>query len=157
VAGIPADHIPPGRGSPNQIGLTHLAVTQPAGDRTGDLSTGSVELTDVNAKAAAEGTEAKLEEVKADLVAGKTHVFDTSTFTVDGKELTSYKRIGKQNVRINFSSIFFKHHLWQHADTMLVKNIPDIIFCTYGFSYNCICYDPGYTQNNTNIIYTLRS
>ena len=58
-------------------------------DWYGSLSTGSVVLTDLGA-AAAEGTAEKLEEVKADLEAGKLHVFDTSTFTVDGKELDRY-------------------------------------------------------------------
>ena len=51
-------------------------------DWTGTLSTGSVVLTDVNTKAAAEGTQAKIDEVKAELEGGKLHVFDTSTFTV---------------------------------------------------------------------------
>ncbi len=51
-------------------------------DWTGTLSTGSVVLTDVNTKAAAEGTQAKIDEVKAELEGGKLHVFDTSKFTV---------------------------------------------------------------------------
>ncbi|MDY3895314.1 MAG: BMP family ABC transporter substrate-binding protein, partial [Candidatus Fimenecus sp.] len=51
-------------------------------DWTGTLSTGSVVLTDVNTQAAAEGTQAKIDEVKAELESGKLHVFDTSTFTV---------------------------------------------------------------------------
>ena len=59
-------------------------------DWTGDLSTGSVVLTDVNEQAAAEGTVAKLEEVKAALEAGEIHVFDTANFTVEGKTLDSY-------------------------------------------------------------------
>ena len=59
-------------------------------DWTGTLATGSVALTEVNEKAAAEGTAAKIEEVKAALEAGTTHVFDTATFTVDGKNLDSY-------------------------------------------------------------------
>ena len=54
-------------------------------DWTGDLKTGSVELTDVNEKAAAKGTVAKLDEVRAQLEAGDIEVFDTSTFTVKGK------------------------------------------------------------------------
>lgn len=57
-------------------------------DWTGTLSTGSVVLTDVNGKAAAKDTQAKIDAVKADLESGKLHVFDTSTFTVtvaDGK------------------------------------------------------------------------
>ena len=60
-------------------------------DWTGTISTGSVLLTEVNDKAAAEGTAEKLEEVKAQLEAGEIHVFDTSAFTVDGKNLDSYK------------------------------------------------------------------
>ena len=57
-------------------------------DWTGTLKTSSVVLTDVNDKAAAKDTQAKIEEVKAQLDAGTLHVFDTSTFTVtvgDGK------------------------------------------------------------------------
>ncbi|MCQ2567042.1 MAG: BMP family ABC transporter substrate-binding protein [Mogibacterium sp.] len=60
-------------------------------DWTGTLETGSVELTEVNEKAAAKGTVEKLEEVKAGLIDGSIHVFDTSMFTKDGKALTSYK------------------------------------------------------------------
>ncbi len=59
-------------------------------DWTGDLSTGSVVLTDVNEQAAAEGTVEKLEEVKKALEDGTTHVFDTTTFTVEGQAVESY-------------------------------------------------------------------
>lgn len=59
-------------------------------DWTGSISTGSVALTDVNKKAAAEGTQAKIDEIKAKLVSGEVHVFDTDTFTVNGEKLTSY-------------------------------------------------------------------
>ena len=62
-----------------------------ATDWIGDISTGSVELTKLNEKAAAAGTQAKLDEVKAKLESGEIKVFDTKTFTVDGKELTEYK------------------------------------------------------------------
>lgn len=51
-------------------------------DWCGDLSTGSVELTDVNEQAAAAGTADKIKEVKAKLEDGSLHVFDTSAFTV---------------------------------------------------------------------------
>ena len=47
-------------------------------------------MTDVNDKAAAPGTEEALAKVIDDLNNGKVHVFDTSTFTVDGETLTSY-------------------------------------------------------------------
>ena len=59
-------------------------------DWTGTIATGSVKLTDVNEKAAAEGTQAKIDEVKAAIEAGEVKVFDTSTFTVEGKTLDSY-------------------------------------------------------------------
>ena len=60
-------------------------------DWTGTLETGSVVLTDVNEAVAAEGTVAKLEEVKAALQDGSIQVFDTAAFTVEGKTLSSYK------------------------------------------------------------------
>ena len=59
-------------------------------DWAGDLAIGAVQMTDVNDKAAAPGTEEALAKVIDDLNNGKVHVFDTSTFTVDGETLTSY-------------------------------------------------------------------
>ena len=59
-------------------------------DWTGTIATGSVELTEVNEAVAAEGTQAAIDEAIAKIEAGELHVFDTKTFTVDGKELTSY-------------------------------------------------------------------
>ena len=59
-------------------------------DWTGTIETGSVQLTDINEAACAAGTAEKLAEVKADIESGKLHVFDVSTFTVEGKTLDSY-------------------------------------------------------------------
>ena len=59
-------------------------------DWTGSIETGSVELTAVNEKAAAEGTQAKIDEVKAAIEAGTVKVFDTSKFTVGGKAVDTY-------------------------------------------------------------------
>ena len=59
-------------------------------DWTGDLSTGSVVLTDVNEAVAAAGTAEKLAEVTAALEAGELRVFDTSAFTVNGETVTTY-------------------------------------------------------------------
>lgn len=59
-------------------------------DWTGTIDTQSVLLTEVNEKVAADGTQAKIDEVKEKLINGELHAFDTSTFTVDGKEVTSY-------------------------------------------------------------------
>ena len=58
-------------------------------DWTGNLETGSVELTSLG-KTAAEGTQEAIDAAKAKLESGELHVFDTATFTVDGKELESY-------------------------------------------------------------------
>ncbi len=60
-------------------------------DWTGTIATESVVLTETNENAIAEGTNEKLEEVKAGLEDGSIHVFDTSAFTVDGKTLDSYQ------------------------------------------------------------------
>ncbi len=51
-------------------------------DWTGTLGTKSVVLTEVNDKAAAKDTQAKIDEVKAKLESGELHVFDTKAFTV---------------------------------------------------------------------------
>jgi len=51
---------------------------------------GSVKLTDINEAVAAPGTKEALEAAEAKLIAGEIHVFDTATFTVDGKKLDSY-------------------------------------------------------------------
>ena len=59
-------------------------------DWTGTIASGSVELTAVNEQAAAEGTQAKIDEVKAGLEDGSIHVFDTANFTVQGAPLTTY-------------------------------------------------------------------
>ena len=50
-----------------------------------------VQILGLNEAVAAEGTQAKLDEVKAALIAGEVKVFDTKTFTVKGAELTEYK------------------------------------------------------------------
>ena len=59
-------------------------------DWCGNLETGSVELTELGS-AVAEGTQEAIDAAKADLIAGKVHVFDISTFTKDGAALESYE------------------------------------------------------------------
>ena len=59
-------------------------------DWTGTLANGAVEMTALNENVAAPGTAEKLEEVKAGLINGSIKVFDTKSFTVGGKELSSY-------------------------------------------------------------------
>ena len=60
-----------------------------ATDWTGTFATDSVQLTSFG-QAAAAGTAEAVEAAKADLIAGKVHVFDTATFTVDGQAVTSF-------------------------------------------------------------------
>lgn len=59
-------------------------------DWTGTIATGSVEITDVNEKAAAAGTADELAKVKAGLEDGSIKVFDTANWTAEGKTLDSY-------------------------------------------------------------------
>ena len=61
-----------------------------AADYTGSLETGSVALTDLGKNAPAAGTQEAIDAAKADIIAGKVKVFDTATFTVEGKALDSY-------------------------------------------------------------------
>ena len=59
-------------------------------DWCGNLETGSVELSELGS-CAAEGTQEAIDAAKADIIAGNLHVFDISTFTVEGKTLDSYE------------------------------------------------------------------
>ncbi len=59
-------------------------------DFVGTLEDGAVQLTEINEAAAAEGTAEKIKEVKAQLISGEVHAFDTALFTVGGEEPTSY-------------------------------------------------------------------
>ncbi len=58
-------------------------------DWTGSIASGSVLLTEVGA-AAAEGTQAAIDEASKKMQDGTLHVFDTATFTVNGAALTTY-------------------------------------------------------------------
>ncbi len=59
-------------------------------DWTGTLATGSVVLTEINDAVAAAGTADAIAEATAKLESGELHVYDCSTFTVKGENLTSY-------------------------------------------------------------------
>ncbi|MCQ2493408.1 MAG: BMP family ABC transporter substrate-binding protein [Lachnospiraceae bacterium] len=60
-----------------------------ATDWNGTLETGSVVLTDLGS-AAVEGTADAIAAAQAKITSGELHVFDISTFTVNGEKLTSY-------------------------------------------------------------------
>ena len=61
-----------------------------APDWCGTIATNSVVLSGVNQDVAAEGTIEKINEAIKALEAGTLHVFDTASFTVEGKTLTEY-------------------------------------------------------------------
>lgn len=61
----------------------------PVYDWTGDISTGSVVVLEYG-NTVSEEAKAAVEAAKAKLVAGTLEVFDCSTFTVNGKTVTSY-------------------------------------------------------------------
>ena len=69
-------------------------------DWVGTIATESVQLTDVNTEAAAEGTQDKIDEVKKGLADGTIKVFDTSAFTVDGKVVET-KEVDGQEVIVD--------------------------------------------------------
>ena len=53
------------------------------------MDEGAVVMTELNEAIAAPGTKEKLAEVEEQIRSGKLQVFDTSTFTIDGQELTT--------------------------------------------------------------------
>lgn len=59
-------------------------------DYVGTIASGSVQLTDFGA-ACADGTKEAVEAAKAKIESGEVHVFDTTKFTFEGKNLDSYK------------------------------------------------------------------
>ena len=59
-------------------------------DWCGNIANNSVVLSGLNLDAVADGTEAKVKEAIDGFRAGTLHVFDTSKFTVGGKNLTEY-------------------------------------------------------------------
>ena len=61
-----------------------------AADWCKGITEGSVELSEINTAVAAEGTAEAIAEAEKKLADGTLHVFDTTTFTVNGETLTSY-------------------------------------------------------------------
>ena len=59
-------------------------------DYCGTMKDGYVQLTELNEKVAAKGTKEKLAEVEEKLNSGEIKVFDTNSFTYQGKKLTTY-------------------------------------------------------------------
>ncbi len=55
---------------------------------------GANSITELNKSVIAPGTEEKVKEVESAIIAGNLHVFDTSTFTVGGQKLDTYKKDG---------------------------------------------------------------
>lgn len=62
---------------------------------------GANSITELNKDVVAPGTEEKVKEVEDSIKAGKLRVFDTSTFTVGGKTLDTYKKDGSDTEYIS--------------------------------------------------------
>ncbi len=77
-----------------EVYFTHAIETIVSGgeleqDWSKGYADGAVVLTELNEAIAAPGTAEKLAEVEAQIVSGELSVFDTSTFTIGGEELTT--------------------------------------------------------------------
>ncbi len=77
----------------DQLASKGTIETDYVGELGDTLYDGSVALSAPGKKAAVEGTEDKLNQVSAQLRAGTLHVFDTSTFTVSGSNVTSNVKV----------------------------------------------------------------
>ena len=66
----------------------------------GTLSDGTVSLCPINEAVAVAGTAETVAKAAAALADGSLHVFDTSTFTVNGKELTSFHPENKSDMEL---------------------------------------------------------
>ena len=73
----------------NMIGEFNLARMD-LNNEIGKSERSDARISELNEKVAAAGTQEALDQVKAELEAGTRHVFDITTFTVDGKQLDSY-------------------------------------------------------------------
>jgi len=95
-------------------------------DWTGTISTGSVALADLGKKAPVDGTQAKLDEVKAKLNAGELHVFDTSTFTVtvvtEGENKKNVNAVVDENGRLTSYKADVDTDAAYTADTEVVSD-----------------------------------
>ncbi len=85
-----------------------------AKDWCGTLKTGSVALTNIGG-AAAEGTLAKLTQVRKDLAEGKIKVFDINNFTVGGNK--------KDSVTVNSIEVI-KNGVFVESDVELYRSAP---------------------------------
>ena len=67
-------------------------------DWTAGLKDGAVLITPLNDKVVAEGTQEVVDEVESQIEDGSLHVFDTATWTVDGKTLDTYEKNGVEYI-----------------------------------------------------------
>lgn len=87
---------------------------------------GANSITELNKDAIAPGTEEKVKEVEDAIKAGTLHVFDTSTFTVDGKNLETYKKDGSDVEYIEDGYFHESEHGSAPAFDILIDGISTI-------------------------------
>lgn len=87
---------------------------------------GANSITELNKDAVAPGTEEKVKEVEDAIKAGTLHVFDTSTFTVGGKKLETYKKDGSDVEYIEDGYFHESEHGSAPAFDILIDGITTI-------------------------------
>ena len=84
---------------------------------------GADKLTPLNEAVVAEGTAEKVEEVENAIIDGSLHVFDTSTFTVDGKKLPHMRRMASNifltDISMNPSTVPLRHLILPSTESLL--------------------------------------
>lgn len=87
---------------------------------------GANSITELNKDVVAPGTEEKVKEVESALKAGTLHVFDTSSFTVGGKTLDTYKKDGSDVEYIEDGYFHESEHGSAPAFDILIDGITTI-------------------------------
>lgn len=87
---------------------------------------GANSITELNKDVVAPGTEEKVKEVESAIKAGTLHVFDTSTFTVGGKTLDTYKKKGSDVEYIGDGYFHESEHGSAPAFDILIDGITTI-------------------------------
>ena len=90
-------------------------------DWTGTLATKSVVLADLNTNVAADGTQAAIDEAMKKLENGELHVFDVSTFTVTGENVTADMKTDAEGHLTSYMADVDYDDAYQH-DTEVVHD-----------------------------------
>ncbi len=104
-------------------------------DWCGNLNNGAVELCELNEKVAAAGTKAKLDEVMAGLKNGTIKVFDTTTFTVNGQQLTNELISTLKAQKITSAPEAVVNGVFEESDANNIQSAPYFDFTIDGITF----------------------